>query len=135
MSGNELQSKNAEGAPAGKSVVIRREDGTVASGTPNPGGVPKWRREFTEAFGKRCAPLAEQILFHTMSGRHANTGEMDDSITLDHKLSAATETLKYVLPKPRQEVEVSGGGASPLALLTPELLVALATGKAPKEEK
>jgi hypothetical protein len=125
------QRKGTEALPQKrKAEAMRRKDGTFGPGNAgNPGGVPQWRRAFVEAFGERCAPLAEHILYSAMSGKHPDTGKPDKKVTLNHRMEAAAEVLKYVLPKPKQQVEVSGDGTSPFSSLTPEQLVAIATGR------
>lgn len=116
-----------------KSEDVRNERGRFTPGnSANPGGQPQWRRQFMEAFGKRCAPLAEEVLWRVLN-RKDEHGAPDPDITTDHQLRAAEDVLLYVLPKPKQEVSVEGELKSPFAGLTPQQLVAIATGK-PTEE-
>lgn len=115
--------------PQNRKPEERAPDGTFTKGnTGNPGGQPQWRREFAEAFGKRCAPLAEAVLFRVLSGR-GKDGKDDPDITTDHQLRAAEDVLMYVVPRPKQEVDVNNTGPGVFAGLTPEQLVAIATGK------
>lgn len=120
--------------PQNRTPEERAPDGTFAKGnTGNPGGQPQWRREFAEAFGKRCAPLAEEVLFRVLSGK-GKDGKKDPDITTDHQLRAAEDVLMYVVPRPKQEVDVNNTGPSVFAGLSPEQLVAIATGN-PVERK
>ena len=104
--------------------MARDADGkvTAGGGSLNPGGQPKWLREFREAFGQRCAPKAEQVLNRILD-RALDTSVLDaamESEDVDTRLAAekrisermqqagqaADTVLKYVLPKPKQEVAV-----------------------------
>lgn len=105
----------------------RSADGKWVKGSSgNSGGQPQWVREFREAFGKRCAPLAEQVLHNVLSGAEPDAKVSD-------KVSAADTVLKYVLPKPTQQVEVTVPQGAQFAGLSPAELLELAKQK-PKEE-
>jgi hypothetical protein len=80
---------------------VRTERGRFAKGSSgNPQGQPQWVREFRDAFARRCAPLAEQVLHDVLSGSEPDAKVSD-------KVHAADTVLKYVLPKPTQQVEVT----------------------------
>lgn len=118
---NRPEVRNNQGGP------VRRPDGTFAKGVSgNPQGQPQWVREFRDAFGKRCAPLAEQVLHDVLSGAEPDAKVSD-------KVSAADTVLKYVLPKPTQQVEVTVPQGAQFAGYTPAELLELAKQK-PKEE-
>ena len=107
---------------------VRRADGTFDKGSSgNVGGQPQWVREFRDAFGKRCAPLAEQVLHDVLSGAEPDAKVSD-------KVSAADTVLKYVLPKPTQQVEVSAppGTAAAFAGLSAAQLLEIAKMKPPE---
>lgn len=129
--------------------MARAADGTVAAGggSLNPGGQPAWVREFREAFGQRCAPKAEAVLNRILD-RALDTEALDDGLehedvevrlVAEKRLSermmqagqAADTVLKYVLPKPKQEVEVSAapGTSAAFAGLSTEQLLELAKHK------
>lgn len=110
MARKPLQSKAPE-APA------RGEKGQLLPGsTANPGGLPKWVKEVRDALGKDL-PLARRKLRLRLR---------DDNP--DVQLKAIDILFKYTLPKPKQEVEVSGEVKSPLAGMTPEQLLAIVKG-------
>jgi len=113
----------------------READGTFAKGkSGNPGGLPKWQKEFREAFGERCAPKAERVLNRVLdraldvediekalklaSDEDDATGIIRAEVALSERYKQATAAadvvLKYVLPKPKTEVELSGPGGAPL---------------------
>lgn len=105
--------------------MARTPEGKVAAGggSLNPGGQPKWLREFRDAFGARCAPKAEAVLNRILD-RALDIGDLEaaaESEDVDTRLAAekrisermqqagaaADTVLKYVLPKPKQEVAVT----------------------------
>lgn len=126
----------------------RDEKGRYGKGrSGNPGGQPKWIKAFRDAFGERCAPKAEQVLNRVLD-RALNTEQLEKVLAHSVQIedaegalkceqalaeryrqgtAAADIALKYVLPKPKTELEVSGPGGSPLVpeapphdALTPE---------------
>lgn len=118
----------AAAIPQSRNPVGRASDGTVVEGTGslNPGGVPKWRREFAAAFGERCAPLAEQVLYNVLSGA-------EEGAKVSDKVSAADVVLKYIIPKPTQQHDVSVvDKRDAFAGLSAEQLVELAKQKPPE---
>lgn len=115
--------------------IARENDGTFSKGkSGNPGGLPKWQKEFREAFGERCAPKAERVLNRVLdralevediekalkmaSEQDDATGIIRAEMALSERYKQATAAadvvLKYVLPKPKTEVELSGPGGAPL---------------------
>lgn len=115
----------------------------------NPGGQPKWVREFRDAFGQRCAPKAEAVLNRILD-RALDTSDLDKAMVdgtpevqleaeraLSERMrqagSAADTVLKYVLPKPTQQVEVTVPQGAQFAGLSPAELLELAKQK-PQEE-
>lgn len=81
----------------------------------NPGGQPKWLKEVRAAL-KDCVQEGAGRLLEII-----RTGEDKDAI------AAVKVAAEYVLQKPKQTHKVEGG-ASPLAGLTPEQLVAFVRG-------
>lgn len=122
MASNKIpQGRNSQGGP------VRLPNGRFPPGvTGNAAGVPQWRRDFAAAFGERCAPLAEKVLHNVLSGAEPDAKVSD-------KVSAADTVLKYVLPKPTQQVEVTVPQGAQFAGLSPAELLELAKQK-PKEE-
>lgn len=100
-----------------KPPVVRREDGTIASGTPNPGGIPKWLKGVRDSL-KSLTPLAATTLESVM--RH---GENDKD-----RVAAAKVVLEYTVPKPKQTLKVSGDKSAPLSALSLEDLLVLGRG-------
>lgn len=118
----------------------RAPDGTIlpGKGSLNPGGQPKWVKEFRDAMRDRCAPLAERHLFRVLGGEEP--GQAEDPVyaglTADDRTKAAKVVLELVLPKPKQSVRLSGDKRNPVLPLggaTLEQLLALANAK-PSEE-
>lgn len=107
-----------DGNPEQRNSVGRKADGTFASGTcPNPGGQSKVVREMREAL-RAMLPAGEKRLRQIIESGS------------DKDANAALKTLfDYTLTKPKTRVKVEGMGASPLAALSVEQLVALATAK------
>lgn len=105
--------------PQDRKSVERAPDGTFRPGaaSPNPGGQPKWMKEMREGL-KAMLPSAR-----TRLAKIIEEGSDKDAT------AAARLVLEYTLPKPKTRVKVDGMGPSPLAGLTAEQLVALATGK------
>ena len=100
---------------------MRDEKGRIAPGSEslNPGGLPQWVREVRNALQGGSVEAAE----------YARSVLKDASEETKNRLFAAKLVLDFTVPKPKQEVEVSGSGvASPLAGLTPEQLLALVKG-------
>lgn len=111
--------------PHSNAPVVRSPTGALAKGggSLNPGGVPKWRREFAEAFGERCAPKAEQVLNRILDRaldiapleKALESEDLDTRLAAEKRISermgqagaAADTVLKYVLPKPKQELAVT----------------------------
>ena len=135
--------------PQDRKPVARDENGKVTSGggSLNPGGQPKWVREFRDAFAEGCAPKAKAVLNRILD-RALDTSALDKALAdgepevqvraeqaLAERMkqggSAADTVLKYVLPKPAQQVEVSAtpGAKAAFAGLPPEQLVELAKHK------
>lgn len=100
-----------------KAPVVRRSDGTVARGTPNPGGQPKWLKGVREGL-RALLPEAQRRL-----GEIIRSGSDKDSTV------AARVVLEYTVPKPKQTHRVEGKGSDLLAALTPEQLVAFVKGE------
>lgn len=107
------------GIPQDRNAAARAPDGTFKPGAPsaNPGGQPKWMREMRESL-KAMLPSTRKRLANIIE-----SGSDKDAT------AAARLVLEYTLPKPRARVKVEGAGSSPLAGLSAEQLVALATGK------
>ena len=107
----------------------RAERGRFAKGSSgNPQGQPQWVREFRDAFAQRCAPLAEQVLHDVLSGA-------EPAAKVSDKVHAADTVLKYVLPKPKQEVEVTvDDKREAFAGLTTAQLLEMAKNKPETEE-
>lgn len=137
------QVRNADAEPV-------RVSGKFAPGSSgNPGGQPKWLREFRDAFGQRCAPKAEEVLNRILDRAldiavlEAALEDEDVNVRLAAEKrisermgqagSAADTVLKYVLPKPTQQVEVTVPQGAQFAGLSPAELLELAKQK-PKEE-
>lgn len=97
---------------------LRNPDGTWVPGkSPNPGGQSKAVREMREAL-RAMLPAGEKRLRAIIESGS------------DKDANAALKTLfDYTLTKPKTRVKVEGMGQSPLAALSIEQLVALATGK------
>jgi hypothetical protein len=97
---------------------LRNPDGTWASGkSPNPGGQSKMVREMRHALREMLPEGVARLRAIITSGT-------------DKDANAALKTLfDYTLTKPKTRVKVDGMGPSPLAGLTAEQLVALATAK------
>lgn len=96
----------------------------------NPGGQPKWVKEFRDAMRDRCAPLAEKHLFRVLGGQEEGQSQdpMYDNLTADDRTKAAKVVLELVLPKPKQSVAVTHAASkrSPLEGAVVSDLVALA---------
>lgn len=100
--------------------VERREDGTFAGGgSANPGGQAKWLKEIREGL-RSLLPAAKERL-----GQIIREGEHKDAV------AASKVVLEYTVPKPRQKVSVKSEGKDPLAVLTPEQIVAFVKGEKP----
>jgi hypothetical protein len=119
--------------------VERESDGKWLPGqSPNPGGMPKWVKTFRDAMRDRCAPLAERHLYRVLGGQEAGRDDSDpvyQGLTADDRTKAAKVVLELVLPKPKQSVRLSGdkkNPVAPLAGLTVDQLLALATGQKPE---
>lgn len=142
-----MAKNNRPGVRKEQGSAPRNPDGTFPKGVSgNPQGQPQWVREFRDAFGQRCAPKAEQVLNRILD-RALDTSDLDRALTegepevqlkaeqaLSERMrqagSAADTVLKYVLPKPTQQVEVKVDGKSEaFAGLTAEQLVELAKHK------
>lgn len=98
-------------------VAGRREDGTFAEGnSPNPGGQAKWLKQ-VRADLRNLLPHARATLARVM-------------VSQDEKaaVQAAKVVLEYTVPKPKQTHKIEGKG-DPLAVVSPEALVAFITGK------
>jgi hypothetical protein len=96
----------------------RNPDGTWVKGapSPNPGGQSKAVKEMREAL-RAMLPAGEKRLREIIERGS------------DKDANAALKTLfDYTLTKPKTRVKVEGMGTSPLAALSIEQLVALATG-------
>lgn len=85
----------------------------------NPGGKPKWLKAARESL-QALTPLARKTLRAVMK----NGADKD-------KVAAAKTVLEFTVPKPKQTHRVEGKGGDPLAVLTPEQLVAFVKGKKP----
>ena len=85
----------------------------------NPSGRPKWLKGVVDGL-KKLHPAAETRLASIIT--HG----------ADKDAAAAIRVLyDFTIPKPKQTHRVEGKGGDPLALLTPEALVAFVTGKKP----
>ena len=138
--------------PESREPVVRDANGRVAGGgSLNPGGLPKWRREFADAFGERCAPKAERVLnrildralnIDVLEAVLESDGSSEAKLAAEKRISdrmaqggaAADTVLKYVLPKPTQQVEVSAtpGTAAAFAGLSASQLLEIAKMKPPE---
>lgn len=105
------------------SDVVRREDGTIASGTANPGGMPKWLKEVRQGL-KDMHPGAKARLASII----ANGSDKDAA-------TAIRVLYDFTLPKPKVRVKVEGAPDSPFAGLSLEDLLALGRGVKASEEK
>lgn len=82
----------------------------------NPGGKPAWLKKVRQSL-QGLTPLARKTLRDVMKA-----GADKD------RVAAAKTVLEYTVPKPRQTHRVEGKGGDPLAVLTPEQLVAFVKG-------
>ena len=85
----------------------------------NPNGRPKWLKEVREGL-RSLLPDAQRRL-----GDVIRNGSDKDST------AAAKVVLEYTISKPKQTHRVEGKGGDPLAVLTPEQLVAFVKGEKP----
>lgn len=83
----------------------------------NPGGLPKWRKELTEAL-KDSAQSAANLLERVID---------DEGADMQHRIQAAAVALRYTVPTPKQQVEVSGS-VSALQQIDAETLRRIASG-------
>jgi hypothetical protein len=96
-----------------KPPVERRKDGTVKSGSPNPGGRPKWVSEVRESL-RGLVPKAV--------GRLEKIIENGD----DKNANAASKiVLEFSIRKPTQRHKVSGQLSNPVGELSTEDIQAL----------
>lgn len=113
--------KPRKGAPQKPSPVERDEKGrpVQGGGSLNPGGQPKWVKEVRDALAQNCVPLAEKRLRKILEEDHADP---------DDWIKAAKVVFEFTIPKPKQDVNVTGIPPSPFAGMTPEQLLAIARG-------
>ena len=96
----------------------RRDDGTYAPGkSPNPGGQAKWLQPIKADLRKGVPKVLNRLM-----GIIENGSDKDAT-------AAGKVWLEYSLPKPKQTHRVEGKGGDPLAVLTPEQLVAFVKGE------
>lgn len=136
-----------DGIPQNRDPAMRRPDGKFGPGnSANPGGQPQYMKRFREAL-KGLHPdteqLARKVIQRALDVKDleeivANSGddpqrrvnaEKAIATRLDQGMRMTAEVWRYTLTPPKARVKVEGVGPSPLAGLTPEQLVALATGK------
>lgn len=108
-----------EGTCAGHTESSRPEWQFKPGKSGNPGGKPKWLKAARESL-QSLTPLARKTLRQVMK----NGADKD-------KVAAAKTVLEFTVPKPRQTHRVEGKGGDPLAVLTPEQLVAFVKGEKP----
>ena len=99
--------------------IMRADGGKFAKGkSPNPGGQSQWMKDVKRSL-RDLTPLAAKTLKQVMEGSEKDAD----------RVRAADVVLKYTVPPPKQTHRVEGKGGDPLAMLTPEALVAFITKK------
>lgn len=94
--------------------ALRDERGRLQKGASgNPGGVPKWRRELTEAL-KDDAQYARRLLRKVIKS---------DAVEMQHRVAAAGLVLKLTVPPPKRQIDVTSG-ERPLAHVSTEAIEA-----------
>jgi hypothetical protein len=104
-------------------VVERRRDGTIKSGSANPGGKPKWVAEVRNSLRALLPGAVERL------ARIISDGEDKDAN------AAIKIALEFSIRKPRQGVNVSGQLTNPLGELSTEDIQALIRAARGGEDK
>lgn len=142
---SEKDENRATGIPQDRNSAApseRKADGTFKPGSKsaNPGGQPKWVKQFRDSL-KDIAPKGQEIIAKIYARaldtsaleRIVEDGEstpeqvlraekqMHDRFSLAQQATA--EVLKYTLPKPTTRVKVDGKMENPLAGMTTEQLL------------
>jgi len=113
------RAQKAAEKPQSRTAAVQRDaKGRIAGGgSLNPGGLPKWRKELTEAL-KDSAQSAANLLERVID---------DEGADMQHRIQAAAVALRYTVPTPKQQVEVSGS-VSALQQIDAETLRRIASG-------
>lgn len=105
--------------------VERREDGSVKSGTPNPGGITKEQRQARDALNRW---LCEAPQVEKGKAAYVRLLEADNPVIVK-------DFMDRVAGKVKESLEVSGDPDSPIAALaglTAAQLLAIARGEKPE---
>lgn len=113
------RAQKAKSKPQSKFPEAKRDaKGRLQPGSSgNPGGLPQWRRELTAAL-QEDAHRAREVL-----------REVLDDVGADpqHRIQAASVVLRYTVPTPKHQLEVSGS-VSAISQLDTETLLRIASG-------
>lgn len=103
------------------SEVKRDAQGRILPGqTLNPGGLPAWVgpvRAMLEAGALRGAKLLCEVIDGTAKDVHVTKDgeEIPIDCRMKDRLFAVRLAFEFTIPKPKQEVEVSAGGANTMS--------------------